>query len=199
MTFHTIPLFFQLTLNCDMSQLSRYARDCSSCECFILIAMRLSSKLLKQWYPMERLKSSFRKFYGRHGDLIQQYEVSLSPMLNDILTLDKLQWLPNRSDFPPISWPWYRTWPWPNYEWFPWSICNGCDMSAGNTYPSRLLPPPPFLGGGDLLTLQLLSPVFPNLSCIFSTSLLFPLYFLNLALSTFQNLKPWSKLMSHER
>ena len=32
-----------------------------------------------------------------HGDLIQQYEVSLSRMLNDILTLDQ-QWLLNRSD-----------------------------------------------------------------------------------------------------
>ena len=35
-------------------------------------------------------------------------------------------WLPYRSDFPPISWPLYRAWPSPNYEWFSWSICNGC-------------------------------------------------------------------------
>ena len=34
-----------------------------------------------------------------------QCEVSLSRMLNKILTLDQLQWLPNRSDFPKISWP----------------------------------------------------------------------------------------------
>ena len=87
-----------------ISQLIRYARACSSYECFILRARRLSSKLLKQGYLVERLKSSFRKFYGRYGDLIQQYEVSLSRMLNDILTLDQ-QWLPNQSDFPPISWP----------------------------------------------------------------------------------------------
>ena len=90
-----------------------------------LFILRLSSKLLKQGYLAERLKSSFRKFYGQYGDLIQQYEVSLSRMLNDILILDQ-QWLPNQSDFPPISWPWYRAWPSPNYEWFPWSICNGC-------------------------------------------------------------------------
>ena len=68
---------------------------------------------------------SFRMFYGRYGDLIEQYGVTLSRMLNDILTLDQ-QWLPCRSDFPPISWPSYRAWPSPNYEWFPWSICNGC-------------------------------------------------------------------------
>ena len=52
-------------------------------------ARRLSSKLLKQGYLVEHLKSSFRKFYGGYGDLIQQYEVTLSRMLNDILTLDQ--------------------------------------------------------------------------------------------------------------
>ena len=72
-----------------ISQLIRYARACSSYECFILRARRLSSKLLKKGYLAERLKSSFRKFYGRYGDLIQQYEVSLSRMLNDILILDQ--------------------------------------------------------------------------------------------------------------
>ena len=25
------------------------------------------------------------------------------------------------------------------YKWFPWSICNGCGMSAGNAYPSEHL------------------------------------------------------------
>ena len=72
-----------------ISQLIRYARACSSYECFILRARRLSSKLLKQGYLVERLKSSFRKFYGRYGDLIEQYGVTLSRMLNDILTLDQ--------------------------------------------------------------------------------------------------------------
>ena len=50
-----------------ISQLIRYARACFSYECFILRARRLSSKLLKQGYLVERLKSSFRKFYGRWG------------------------------------------------------------------------------------------------------------------------------------
>ena len=70
-----------------ISQVIRYTRACSSYECFILRTRRLSSKLFKQGYIVERLKSSFRMFYGRYGDLIQQYEVSLSRMLNDILTL----------------------------------------------------------------------------------------------------------------
>ena len=61
-------------------QLMLYARAWSSYECFILRARRLSNKLLKQGYIMERLKSSFRKFYGRYGVLIRGYEVSLSQM-----------------------------------------------------------------------------------------------------------------------
>ena len=68
-----------------ISQLIRYARACSSYECFILRARRLSSKLLGQGYLRERLKSSLRKFYGRYRDLIKHYEVPLSKMLHDIL------------------------------------------------------------------------------------------------------------------
>ena len=58
-----------------ISQLIRYARACSSYECFILRTARLSSKLLGQAYARERLKSSLRKFYGRYGDLVKHYEV----------------------------------------------------------------------------------------------------------------------------
>ena len=77
-----------------ISQLIRYARACSSYECFILRAMRLSNKLLGQGYVKERLKSSRRKFYGRYGDLTKQYEVPLSRMLHDILDDDHIQWHP---------------------------------------------------------------------------------------------------------
>ena len=64
-----------------ISQLIRYARACSSYVCFILRATRLSNKLLEQGYVKERLKSSLKKFYGRYSDLIKQYEVPLSQML----------------------------------------------------------------------------------------------------------------------
>ena len=77
-----------------ISQLIRYARACSSYECFILRAMRLSNKLLGQGYVKERLKSSLRKFYGRYGDLTKQYEVPLFRMLHDILDNDHIQWHP---------------------------------------------------------------------------------------------------------
>ena len=33
-----------------------------------------------------------------------------------------------------------------DYEWFPWSICNGCGMPAGNAYPSGHLVLSPILG-----------------------------------------------------
>ena len=79
---------------CDLSHSLRYARACSSYECFILRAARLSSKLRGQGYVMERLKSSLRKFYGWYGDLIKHYEVSLSQMLHDILGHDHIQWHP---------------------------------------------------------------------------------------------------------
>ena len=46
----------------------------------------------------------------------------------------------------PISWPWHRAWPSPKYEWFPWSICNGCGLQAGNAYPSGHLVLSPFFG-----------------------------------------------------
>ena len=106
---------------------------------------------------MERLDSSFGKIYGRLGDLFQQYEVSLSRILNDILTHDQ-QWLPNQSEFQPISWPSYRLWPSPNNVRFPWIICNGCGM-PGNAYPSGHLVPP----------VQLLRPDSSNLSYLYST------------------------------
>ena len=150
-----------------ISQLIRYSRACSSYECFILRARRLSSKLLKQGYLAERLKSSFRKFYGRYGDLIQQYEVSLSRMLNDILILDQ-QWLPNQSDFPPISWPWYRAWHSPIMSGYHGAFATGVACQQGTrtlTLPDTWFRPQFW----DLLVFQLLRPNSSNLPCLYST------------------------------
>ena len=93
----------------------------------------------------KRLKSSFRKFYGRYGDLIQQYEVSLSRILNDILILDQ-QWLPNQSDFPLISWPWYWAWPSSIMSGFHEAFATGVACQQGNAYPSGHLVPSPIVG-----------------------------------------------------
>ena len=144
-----------------ISQLIRYARACSSYECFILRVRRLSNKLLKQGYLAARLKSSLRKFYGRYGDLIQQYEVSLSRMLNDIQ-----QWLPNQSDFPPISRLLYRAWPSPIMSGFHGAFATGVASQQGTlTLPDTWFRPPLW----DLLVLQLLRPDSSNLPCLYST------------------------------
>ena len=75
---------------------------CKIDSCLPLNSQEVVEKNYCQYVTLFRSKSSFRKFYGQYGELIQHYEVSLSRMLNAILTLD-LQWLPNRSDFAPIS------------------------------------------------------------------------------------------------
>ena len=69
-----------------ISQLIRYARTCSSYECFIFRAVRLSNKLVRQGYVKERLKS-LRKFLSSRGILSNNMsiEVPLSRMLHDNL------------------------------------------------------------------------------------------------------------------
>ena len=69
----------------------------------------LSSKLLRQGYAMEHLKSSLRKFCGRYGDLIKHYEVSLSQMLHGILGHDRIQWHPQLIRHYTNSRTYYRT------------------------------------------------------------------------------------------
>ncbi|KAK3093805.1 hypothetical protein FSP39_020448 [Pinctada imbricata] len=49
-------------------------------------ARRLSDKLLSQGFVCDRLTSSLRKFYGRHGELVIHYDVPLSRMVDDILS-----------------------------------------------------------------------------------------------------------------
>ena len=117
------------------------------------------------WNAWNRHSGSFMVVTGI---LIEQYGVTLSRMLNDIQTLDQ-QWLSYRSDFPPISWPLYRSWPSPNYEWFPWSMeqLQRVWLASRERLPFRT--PwfrPPFW---DLLMLQLLRPNSSNLPCLNST------------------------------
>ena len=59
-----------------ISQLIQYARAWSSYECFILMTVQLSNERIGQSYLKEHLRSSLMKLYGRHGDIIKQYEVT---------------------------------------------------------------------------------------------------------------------------
>ena len=45
----------------------------------------LTQKLLTQGYNALRLKSSLQKFYGRHHNLVDRYEISISQMTMDLL------------------------------------------------------------------------------------------------------------------
>ena len=112
-----------------ISQFIRYSRACSSNGCYILRATRLSNKLLGQGYVTERLKSSLKKFYGRCGDLIEQYEVSLSKMLNGILWPDHIQWQP------PTDHNLYRTRPFTEFEWYHRTFATGLACRPGTLTP----------------------------------------------------------------
>ena len=76
-------------------RLIRYTMACSSYECFIPRAARLSCKLRGQRCVRERLKSSLSKFYGRYGDIIRRYEVSFYRVLHNILGNDHIKWHPH--------------------------------------------------------------------------------------------------------
>ena len=86
-------------------------------------------------------------------------------MLNDILILDQ-QWLPNQSDFPPISWTWYRAWPSPIMSGFHGAFATGVACQQGTlTLPDTWFRPPFW----DLLMLQLLRLNSSSLPCLYST------------------------------
>ena len=66
-----------------VSQLIRYARVGSKYEDFLFRGTIRVSKLLKQGYF---LRTTFRKFYGHHTDLVHKLDTSVSHMFNDMFT-----------------------------------------------------------------------------------------------------------------
>ena len=69
------------------------------------------------------LKSSLRKSYGRYGDLLKHYEVSLAQMLHGILGNDHLQWHPQLIRHITNLWTNYRTEPY--YRFSPYYLIPG--------------------------------------------------------------------------
>ena len=63
-----------------ISQLIRYSRACGSYQDFFDRGLLLTKKLLNQGFLLVKLKSSLRKFYGRHHDLVDHYRISVSQM-----------------------------------------------------------------------------------------------------------------------
>ena len=56
------------------SQLIRYVRCCSNYSDFLSRHRALVTRLLSQGYKVNRLSNTFKKFYGRHIDLVGQYK-----------------------------------------------------------------------------------------------------------------------------
>ena len=63
-----------------ISQLIRYFRVCGSYQDFLDRGLLLTRKLLIQGFLLVKLKSSLRKFYGCHHDLVDRYGISVSQM-----------------------------------------------------------------------------------------------------------------------
>ena len=68
------------------SQLIRYARCCSNYSDFLLRHRALVTRLLSQGYKVNRLSNTFKKFYGRHTDLVGQYKKNVCQMFNDSIS-----------------------------------------------------------------------------------------------------------------
>jgi hypothetical protein len=70
-----------------ISQLIRYSRACGCYQDFIDRGLLLTRKLLNQGFLLVKLKSSPRIFYGRHHDLVDRYEISVTQMNTDTFHL----------------------------------------------------------------------------------------------------------------
>ena len=66
--------------------LIRYARCCSNYSDFLLRHMALVTRLLSQGYKVNRLSNTFKKFYGRHTDLVGQYKKNVCQMFADSIS-----------------------------------------------------------------------------------------------------------------
>jgi hypothetical protein len=71
----------------NISQLIRYSRACGSYHDFRDRGLLLIRKLLNQGFLLVKLKSSLRKFYGRHHDLVDRCGISVSQMTTDMFHL----------------------------------------------------------------------------------------------------------------
>ena len=68
------------------SQLIRSARCCSNYSEFLLRHRALVTRLLSQGYKVNHLSNTFKKFYGRHTDLVGQYKKNVCQMFSDSIS-----------------------------------------------------------------------------------------------------------------
>ena len=67
-----------------VSQLIRYARASSAYSDFLVRSRLLTGKLLGQGYKRFKLITTFKKFYGRHYNLIGKFQHSVTHMVTDL-------------------------------------------------------------------------------------------------------------------
>ena len=67
-----------------VSQLIRYARTCSNYQDFMEHGKVLTAKLLSQVYQKTKLVATLKKFYRRHHDLVNPYNVTVSRIVSDV-------------------------------------------------------------------------------------------------------------------
>ena len=67
----------------------RYSRACGSYQDFLDRGLLITRKLLNQGFLLVKLKSSLRKFFGRHHDLVDRNGISVSQMTTDCSTCRK--------------------------------------------------------------------------------------------------------------
>ena len=70
-----------------ISQMIRYFRACGCYQDFLDIGLLLPMKLLNQGFLLVMLKSSLRRCYGCHHDLVDRYGISVSQMTTDMFHL----------------------------------------------------------------------------------------------------------------
>ena len=68
------------------SQLIRYARCCSNYCDFLSCHRALVTRLLSQGYKVNCLSNTFKKFYGRHTDLVGQYKKNVCQTFADSIS-----------------------------------------------------------------------------------------------------------------
>ena len=67
-----------------VSQLIRYARACSNYQDFMERGKVLTTKLFSQGCIKTKLIATLEKFYGRHRDLVNPYNVAVSRIVSDV-------------------------------------------------------------------------------------------------------------------
>ena len=68
------------------SQLIHCAHCCSNYSDFLLRHRALVTRLLSQGYKVNSLSNTFKKFYGRHTDLVGQYKENVCQMFADSIS-----------------------------------------------------------------------------------------------------------------